>query len=371
MTKPIRVLHVLGGLNLGGAESRIMDLYRYMNKEEIQFDFLIHTNKKQHFEDEIENLGGRVYRIPRFRVYNWFSYRKALKQFFISHNEFQAVHGHITSTASIYLPIAKKAGVPITISHVRSAGVDKGIKGVMTKLLRLTLKYKADYCLACSKEAGVAAYGRSWVEKGKVEVIPNAIDVRKYIYDGDIRQEYRAKLGITDKLVIGHVGSFRAAKNHEFLVRVFAEIAKKNKEAILLLVGDGALMPDVRKQVADYGLTEKVCFTGNQAQVNPYYQTMDFLVFPSLYEGLPGTIIEAQAAGLPCLVSANVTGEVGITNLVTFYSLKQSPEEWANYVLSHLISERRERYEEICRAGFDIQDQMRRYREIYEVIGDD
>ena len=367
MKEPIRVLHVLGGLNLGGAESRIMDLYRSINKEELQFDFLIHTNQKQYFESEIEKLGGTVYRIPRFRVYNWFSYRKALKQFFSSHQEFRAVHGHMTSTASIYLPIAKKLGVPITISHVRSAGVDSGVKGIMTKLLRLPLKYRADYCLACSTEAGIAAYGKSWVKQGRVEVIPNAIDAGKYIYNQNTRQDYREQLGIADKFVIGHVGSFREAKNHKFLIQIFEQISKQCKEAVLLLVGDGALMEEVMKQVRDCGLTDVVYFLGNQGKVSPFYQAMDYLIFPSLYEGLPGTIIEAQTSGLPCLVSSNVTREVGITNLVTFYSLEQPVTEWAHFVIEHRNYNRTDRYEEVEKSGFDIQVQIERYREIYGV----
>lgn len=371
MTEPIRVLHVLGGLSLGGAESRIMDLYRCMNKSKIQFDFLIHDGQKQHFEEEVNNLGGRVYRIPRFRVYNWFSYRKALKQFFSSHQEFKAVHGHMTSTASIYLPIAKRAGVSITISHVRSAGVDSGAKGIMTKLLRLPLKHKTDYCLACSKEAGIAAYGEKWMKQGKVEVIPNAIDAKKYVYDENIRQELREKLGVQDKFVIGHVGSFREAKNHKFLIRIFEQISKQYKEAVLLLVGDGALMEEVKKQVTNCGLNDVVYFLGNQAQVSPFYQVMDYLIFPSLYEGLPGTIIEAQTSGLPCLVSSNITKEVGITNLVTFYSLEQPVTEWADFVMEHRNYSRTDRYEEVEKSGFNIQVQIRRYREIYGVTEND
>ena len=160
MGEPIRILHVLGGLSLGGAESRIMDLYRQIDRQKIQFDFLVHSQAKEHFDEEIEAMGGRIYRVPRFRVYNWFSYKRALKRFFKAHHAFRAVHGHMTSTAAIYLPIAKKAGVPIAIGHARSAGVSGGVKGILTKWMRRPLKRRADYCLACSKEAGEAVYGK-------------------------------------------------------------------------------------------------------------------------------------------------------------------------------------------------------------------
>lgn len=367
MKEPIRILHVLGGLSLGGAESRIMDLYRNINREEMQFDFLVHSAKEEHFDKEIKALGGNVYRIPRFKMYNWFQYKKALKQFFAAHKEFRAVHGHMTSTASIYLPIAKKAGVPITIAHSRSAGVPGGIKGILTKWLRNSLKHKTDYCLACSKEAGEAVFGKEWSDKGNVEVVPNAIAAGKYVYDESVRNAKRAELGVEDKLVIGHVGSFREPKNHVFLIQIFAEIYKKRKDAVLLLLGEGALMEQIKQQVKDAGLSETVRFLGNQADVSSYYQAMDYLVFPSLFEGLPGTVIEAQTAGLRCLISANITKEVLVTELVESYSLDKTATEWAEHVLANCGYERRSRLSDVEKAGFDISAQIGRYKEIYKV----
>ena len=366
MSEPIRVLHVFGGLALGGAESRVMDLYRSIDREKVQFDFLVHSASEQHFDKEIYSLGGRIYRVPKFKVYNWFGYKRALKQFFSEHKEFRAVHGHMTSTAAIYLPIAKKAGVPITIAHSRSAGVQSGLKGFVTKMLRGSLKYKTDYCLACSKEAGEAVYGKKWSDAGKVEVIPNAIAAEKYIYNESVRKEMRETLDVSDKFVIGHVGSFREPKNHTFLIQIFAKIYEKRKDAVLLLLGDGVLRPQIEEQVALAGLSEAVRFMGNQS-VAPYYQAMDVLVFPSLYEGLPGTVIEAQTAGLFCVVSDRVTREVEVTELAQFLSLDLSADEWADFVLIHADYERHSRYEEVAAAGFDIKTQEKRYFEIYEV----
>ncbi|MBD5478447.1 MAG: glycosyltransferase [Lachnospiraceae bacterium] len=365
MEEPIRILHVLGGLSLGGAESRTMDLYRSTDRQKMQFDFLVHSSEKEHFDEEIEALGGRIYRVPRFKVYNWFSYKRALKRFFAQHHEFRAVHGHMTSTAAIYLPIAKKAGIPIVIGHARSAGVAGGLKGLLTKWLRRPLKHRADYCLACSKEAGEAVYGKKWVDAGRVEVVPNAVDAAKYAYDENVRNEMRRELGLSDKLVIGHVGSFREAKNHVFLIQIFAEIYKKRKDAVLLLLGDGALRETIEKQVSEAGLTQAVRFLGNQAKVSPYYQAMDYLVFPSLYEGLPGTVIEAQAAGLRVLVSDEVTKEAGVTELAEFFSLHRAASEWAAHVVENCEYERKSRLSDIQKAGFDISAQVARYEEIY------
>lgn len=367
MSEPFRILHVFGGLSLGGAESRVMDLYRHIDREKLQFDFLVHSVGEEHFDKEIQELGGRIYRVPRFKFYNWFKYRKALKRFFSEHTEFRTVHGHMTSTASIYLPIAKKVGIPIVIAHARSAGVPTGIKGVLTKWLRRSLKRKADYCLACSKEAGEAVFGKKCMQQKKAEVIPNAIAASQYIYDPEIRQQIRRRLQVEDKLVIGHVGSFRTPKNHEFLIRIFAEIRRQRADAVLLLLGEGELQGKIREQVEKEGLTESVLFLGNRSPVSDYYQAMDFLVFPSLFEGLPGTVIEAQTAGLRCLISDTISKEVKITELVKTYSLKQSAAEWAEYVLANCEYERKSRLKEVKAAGFDILEQVKRYERIYGI----
>lgn len=365
MGEPIRILHVLGGLSRGGTESRIMDLYRNVDREEMQFDFLVHSPQNEHFDDEIISLGGRIYRIPRFKVYNLFNYKKALKSFFSAHHEFRAVHGHMTSTASIYLPIAKKAGIPIIIGHARNAGVEGGLKGLMTRFIRYSLKYKADYCLACSKKAGEAVYGKRWVKKGKVEVIPNAIDAKKYAYDENTRIRLRTEMGLNDKFVVGHVGNFREQKNHAFLIQIFKCLHNKKKNAVLLLIGEGDLMDSIRRQVSEEGLSEAVRFLGNQADVSPYYQAMDYLVFPSLYEGLPGSIVEAQTSGLHCLVSDTVTSEVGITDQIEFYSLEKTAEEWAEHIIETCNYVRDNKLESIKSAGFDIGEQIARYSKIY------
>ena len=355
LEKKIVVLQVLSCLELGGAESRVMDLCRNMKDSGIQYDFLLHDAGPDHYEEEAVRLGCRIYRVPRFRFLNYFSYCRALQNFFKEHSEIDIVQGHMTSTAAIYLPIAKKCGVKATIAHARSAGVDPGIKGRLTKRLRKHLDQKTDYMWACSTEAAKAVYGETHVNAGEVRIIPNAVEIEKYVptetlqeAGRKIRQEYH----IEDQFVIGHVGRFHYAKNHEFLLRVFAEILKKQKNAALLLIGEGALMEDVRQQAKELDLSDHVVFAGRQNEVEKYYQAMDMLIFPSRYEGLPGTIVEAQAAGLPCVVSDTVTKDVAVTELVDYESLNRSPEEWAVIALGH--------YEEIRsrkRKKFDIQDQ--------------
>lgn len=370
-TEPVRVLNVLGTTNLGGAESRVMELYRALDRDKVQFDFLVHTEKEGQYSEEIRRLGGRIYSVPRFRVLNILSYKKALRSFFREHHEFAAVHGHMTSTAAIYLPIAKKAGIPVTIAHARSAGVDPGIKGFVTKWIRYPLKYRADYCFACSAEAGEAVYGRKWIEKGNVWTIPNAIDVQRFAFCPTVRQQLRAELDLTDKFVIGHVGSFRFMKNHSYLIDIFAELCRMRDDAVLVLIGKGELEEKIREKVNTLGLTDKVRFLGNHFDVERYYQIFDYFVFPSTFEGFPGSVAEAQASGLCCLVSDQVTKEVELTELVTYKSINEPAANWAGEIMRNAKAalERRDMRAAIARKGFDVRGQAAKMEVFYRSGG--
>lgn len=364
----IRVLHVLGGTGLGGAESRIMDLYRQMNKEEIQFDFLVHrkcARESQFYDEEIKQMGGHIYVLPKFKVYNYFTYRKAVKDFFGKHHEFAVVQGHMTSTASIYLPIAKRAGIPVTVAHSRNAGVEKGPKGIVTKFLRRNLYRIADHCFACSVLAGEDVFGKDWVEKGNVKIIHNAIDAGKFTYDVAKRTAMRQKLQVENKLVLGHVGRFNTQKNHPYLIDIFAEICKKREDAVLILLGDGPDKEKMEQKCAELGIRDKVLFEGNQKHPEEYYQAFDFFLLPSFYEGLPGVLVEAQAAGLRCFVSDTVTKEAKATELVTYLSIEQPALKWAEAILASVDYERQDVYNQMVANGFDVKTQAEAYRNFY------
>ncbi len=367
----IRVLHVLGGLGVGGAECRIIDLYRNMDRDRIQFDFLVHyspekTGKKSptsdelmavrepdYFDSSVYKLGGRIFCIPKFTGNNIIEYKAAIKKFFKEHeNEWKVVQGHMTSTAAIYLPIARKAGVPICIAHARSAGVDKGVKGLATRFFRTPLHREGttDYNFACSKEAGISVFGEKLVNEGSVRIIPNAIDLKHFTYNIEKRCQIREELDVSNALVIGHVGSFRYAKNHEFLLRVFAEMCRlldndyNNQYSIihgmrvrLLMLGKGPLMDEMKKLAERLHIYDRCIFAGNKSNASDYYQAMDYFCFPSRYEGLPGSVIEAQAAGLQCLVSDSVTPEVNVTELVSMMSIESEAIDWARKILSDLL----------------------------------
>lgn len=359
MADPVRVLNVLGTTNLGGAESRVMELYRALDRDKVQFDFLVHTGKEGQYSEEIRRLGGRIYSVPRFRLLNLLSYKKALRKFFREHHEFAAVHGHMTSTASIYLPVAKKAGIPVTIAHARSAGVSPGLKGLATRMLRYPLKYRADYCFTCSAEAAEAVYGRKWVEKGNVWTIPNAIDPQRFVFDAAVRAQVREELGLKDQFVIGHVGRFGFMKNHTFLVDIFAELCKMRDDAALVLIGKGELEGKIREKAGSMGLSDKVFFLGNRFDVERYYQAFDYFVFPSTFEGLPGSVAEAQASGLCCLVSDKVTREAALTGLVTYKSIGEPAANWAGEIMRNTKAalERKDMRAAIAAKGFDVRGQ--------------
>ncbi len=371
MSDAIRILHVLGGVGLGGAESRIMDLYRTIDRGNVQFDFLIHTTEQGYYYEEIKRLGGNIYVVPRFQGYNLVSYRKAIKDFFELHSDYRAVHGHMTSTASVYLPIAKKAGISITIAHARSAGVDKGLKGALTKFMRKNLKNQTDFCFACSKLAGEAVFGTDKVKKGEVVILPNAVEAGKYTYDSSVRNHVRKELQVEDKFVVGHVGRFGHMKNHTFLLDVFYEISKKRENAVLMLLGEGSLMSEIQDKANRLGLEKKVLFLGNHGNIEDYYQAMDFFVFPSLFEGLPGTVVEAQASGLQCLISDQITPEVVISPLVQVYSIKEDAGIWCDYVLSHANYQREDTGHFLREAGFDVRKQAEKLLQFYQKANPD
>lgn len=356
---PVRVLNVLGTTNLGGAESRVMELYRAIDKSKVQFDFLVHTDKEGQYSKEIRSLGGRIYSVPRFRGINLLSYKKALEKFFREHRDYAAVHGHMTSTASIYLPAAKKAGIPITIAHARSAGVDKGIKGFVTKVIRYPLKYRADYCFTCSYEAGVAVYGKRWVNKGNVWTIPNAIDAKRFSYNSEVRAQVRSELGLSDRFIIGHVGRFGFMKNHQYLIDIFAELCQMREDAALVLIGKGELEQEIKEKVKALGLADQVHFLGNHFDVERFYQAFDYFVFPSTFEGFPGSVAEAQASGLHCLVSDKVTREVALTDSVAYRSIEEPAKLWAQEIQKNAKKalEREDNSSKIAEKGFDVRQQ--------------
>lgn len=364
MSEPIRILQVLAEMNRGGAETMIMNLYRHIDRAKIQFDFIVHTQKECAFDDEIEQLGGRIYRIPRYTGKNHFNYIKAWKVFFINHPEYRLIHGHVRSTATIYLLIARKYGLK-TIVHSHSTASRGNITHrIIKRIMQFPIKYIADYMFACSIEAGRWLFGKNFNEDNRFILLKNAIDIDRYLYNEGVRKSVRKEFNIDNKFVLGHIGSFSYPKNHKFLIDVFYEVKKVKNDAVLMLVGDGDLLLDIKNKVNGLGLEDSVIFTGLRSDVHELLQSMDLLVFPSIFEGLPVTLIEAQAAGLKSYISDSITNDIMITELIEKIPLDSGAISWAKKILEDFYFHERKNYRAvIAYNGYDINKTSQEYQD--------
>ena len=227
--EPIRVLHVVGRMDRGGIENFVMNIYRNIDREKVQFDFLCHYGREAAFNDEIRSMGGRIYEMPAIRdethVYYWklFEYMRTLNRFFKEHQEYKIIHGQMTNTASIYMPIAKKHGVTTRIARSHNSHGKVGMLGMVTDVLKKPVfKYATDL-FACSEAAAKYFYPESYIKAGKVKIVPNAVDAGKFRFNPEKRKEMRSEFGVEGKLVIGCVGCFRKEKNQAFLFGVLKE----------------------------------------------------------------------------------------------------------------------------------------------------
>ncbi len=323
----IRVLQCVNNMHRAGLETMLMNYYRNIDRSKIQFDFLTHRPERSDYDDEIEQLGGRVYYAPRLYPQNYAAYFSYMKTFFHEHPEYKIVHSHIDSMSFFPLLAAKRAGVPIRISHSHSTSIDKDFKYVLKQFFRSQLLKVANYRFSCGEDAG------RFLFRGKpFEIIPNAIDADAFSYDPNMRASVRRELNIEGKFVIGHVGRFNYPKNHSFLIRLFSRVAKSEENACLLLIGTGENEQMIKDLVSKEGLEKKVLLLGNRNDVQRLYQAMDVFVLPSLFEGIPMVGVEAQFSGLPCLFSENVSREVLFTEDCRF--LKLDMDCWEKAILA-------------------------------------
>ena len=349
----IRVLHVLGSLNIGGAETMVMNLYRNVDKNNIQFDFVVHGSSIGKYEDEIKKMGGRIYRLPKYRVYNHLLYKRKWKEFFKTHPEYKIIHAHMRSTASIYLKVAKKMGLK-TICHSHSTSNGKGLSAIVKKVLQHNIIKYADYLLGCSYKANEWLYGKGINEKENCYVFNNSIDTKKFLFNEEIRKKYRKKYGLTDKYVIGQIGRFISIKNYDYTISLFSEYQKINPNSFLVLIGDGPLYSAIKEKIDNLLLNDKVLILQNIFNVNEIMQALDVFIMPSLYEGLPLTLVEAQAASLPCIVSKNISAGFLINDLINFIDINDDYTKTIDLLENVQNNIRKNRFKNIKDAGFDI-----------------
>ena len=367
MSEPIRVLHVIGSMNRGGAETMIMNLYRHIDRSKVQFDFVENSSESAAFDEEILSLGGQIFRCPHYNGKNHFTYVKWWNDFFKAHpKKYSIVHGHLGSTAAIYLSIAKKYGA-YAIAHSHNTNAEKSLQQWIFNVYSYPTRYIADEFFICSKEAGIDRFGKKIIENpNKCIMINNAVNVSNYVYNPETREKTRQRLCLNSMIVIGHVGRFNPQKNHPFLLEIFAALLQTEPNAVLLLVGGGEDMPKMQARARALGIADHVRFLGVRSDVADLMQAMDVFVFPSLYEGLPVTMVEAQAAGLPCVISDKVPPECILTEgLVEIEPLSAAPEAWAQKILARRGTPRTDRHAEIAAHGFDITTEAEKLQEFY------
>lgn len=355
----ISVLMVVHEMNRGGIENFIMNLYRTVDRNTVQFDFVAHTNSKCAFDDEINELGGVIFHCPDYRVVNHFQYVSWWNDFFDKHSEYKIIHSHLDSCANIHLRIAKKHGL-ITIAHAHNTDEGVGIKAFVKKILKVNFNSCCDYKFGCSDAANKWLYN----DESSV-VLKNGIDSEKYIFDVEKRQKYINEFDVGNKTVIGSVARFSHQKNHMYMLDVFAEYNKINRDSLLLLVGDGELKDQITEKVKENNVSDSVIFAGVRSDVSSLLNLFDVFLMPSFYEGLPVSVIEAQASGLKCLLSDTISNEVDITGNVEFMSLEASPQKWAEKLASMLPYERKNMQQQIINNGYDIKSTARCLTDFY------
>ena len=364
--EPIRVLHVLHSMNCGGAETLLMHLYRGMDREKVQFDFLVNVFDEMYYEREIESLGGRIYRMPFLTRTTPPVYAHALTRFFKEH-PYTIVHSHLETTTGMILAAAKRAGVPVRIAHSHNTrftrvGIAAAPENLFKAWCRTRIVPNATHLFACSQEAARWLYGRHAAES---TLLNNGVDVAACAYSEETRARMRRELGLGDAPVFGHVGRFNDQKNHVFLIEAFAQYSRTHPDSRLLLAGEDVLRPQIERQVRDAGISEAVRFLGLRSDVPELLQAMDCFVMPSKFEGLPLSLVEAQAAGLVCLAADTVPPQSNL-HACTFSFLPLRIGDWVD-AMARVTPEpdRAKAAAAVIERGFDSRTQTAKLQAFY------
>lgn len=370
MNEPIRVLNLFTIMNRGGAETMVMNHYRNIDRTKVQFDFLVHRQERGAYDDEIEAMGGRIYRMCPIYPQNFGKYKKMLREFFCQHKEYRIIHSHMSELGYFAFREAKKQGVPVRICHAHNAPV----RSSMTPKEKAQLVFRnyfkkhiipfTDFMFICGDEAGNWLYGKE--NKARFITMKNAVDAEKFRFNPDYRKEIRNEFSLDDQLVIINVGRFNPQKNHALIIDIFKEIHSLRSDSKLILVGNGETQNEIKEKVHLSGLDDAVIFTGVRDDIHKLLSCADVFLFPSLYEGLPVTMVEAQASGIRCFISDAIPDQCILTDSVEVIGLSKSPSHWAQKIISSPVEyDRKSRYEDIRKSGFDIKDSAKWLQEFY------
>lgn len=373
--KAARVLHIVSAMDRGGAETLLMNIYRNIDKSQIQFDFVSHRTEKCDYDEEIAVLGGKVYRIPSLGQVGPFAYIKELTKI-MSDNQYVAVHAHTDYQGGFAAVAAKMAGIKKRVCHSHSNNWPQGsgIKAKITlKVLQSIIKYAGtDYC-ACSIEAARFLFGEGIINDNKVEFLKNGIEISQFT-DVDIRAvaSMRKELNIPDEAkIIGHIGRFSESKNHIFILQVLKEILKGDTNFIAVLVGDGPLKSSIELKAKELGIYNNIRFLGVRTDIPRLLKAFDVFLFPSLFEGFGIVTLEAQCSGTPCVVADTIprNTDMGL-GIMSFISLNEKLEIWFEEIYKALSKEKPERRKiinNISKLGFDINSNIPDWLSLYGI----
>lgn len=366
--RPLRVLHVIKEMNRAGAETLLVNLYRSIDRSKVQFDFLVNSTVKCDYDDEIRELGGNIYHVSYLNGVNLFEYIREVGSFFDTH-PYRVVHGHMGSSAAIYLAIAKKHCNAYTIAHSHNSHAPLSAQEIAFRLASYPTRYIADYFFGCSEQAGVDRFGRNIVCSDRYSQMNNGIDTNQYCFSSCRRDLVRGDLQIPQNaLVIGHVGRFTHVKNHAFLLQVFKEIRRRVDNSYLLLAGKGELEDAIRDMASELNISPYVFFLGTRSDIPDLLMAMDAFVFPSFNEGLPVALVEAQTSGLPCFISDSIPREAKLVDTTFCLNINQDAGKWAHFILENLTTSYAERVSSagiIAAQGFDIRETAAKLQAFY------
>lgn len=368
MAEPVRVLMLFTILNRGGAETMVMNYYRHIDRTKVQFDFVVHREERGAYEDEIEQLGGKIYRMMPLRPWTFRQYKGQVCRFFNEYPDYKIIHGHCSELGYFFYREASKRGVPVIIAHAHNSRADYDLKWPWRTWLKFRMRPYLTHCLTCGEEAAAWLFGKRGAKSAILQ--RNAIDTAKFQYNETDRKQKREELGIpSDTLVVGHVGRFERQKNHPFVVKVFEQIHKQIPNSQLLLVGSGGGgEQEIRNLVSSLHIEQFVRFLGSRNDVPQLFGVMDVFLLPSLMEGLPLVMVEAQCSGLPCIISEGVPREACMTDLITRISLyKNKVEDWVDTIIqqSAIHRDRSVYADQVVSAGYDIVQNALWLQEFY------
>ena len=362
----MRILHVTVSLwRCNGVMSVIMNYLRGM-PEDIRFDILYFDERENNYKEELQAMGGQAYRIARPGLHSFG--RDGIDEFLEAHGkDYAAIHLHLPYLASIFAPKARRAGIPKVYVHCHSTVFALEARNTLRNwVFNLPTKRLSDQLFACGRDAGIFWYGRRAFEQGRVTVLPNAIGCDGYRFSPERREAARIKLGVENQLIVGHVGQANCPqKNHPFLLRVFAEIVRKRTDAVLLLIG-AAQNERLTALIEELGIAPYVRWLGLRSDVADLLQAMDVFVCPSTQEGVPVSVVEAQAAGLPVLISDTVTDEVCcVPERTCRMSLRESADRWADKALELAGFIREDTADWVMQSGFDLSQSAAKLAQLY------